>query len=322
MPLVSVAIRAFRRRWLGDAIASVLAQTHRDLELVVYDDAGDLEEVTSAAADARIRYVRASARHGASGRFDAAVRLCRGDFIALLDDDDYYAPGFVERLLAALQAEPGAGIACCRVRFDVGGTLTAPVDRRPAGVMRDSARRMLAERWTVPSSQMLMRRTALDEAWRDQPMPDGVAPDMFVNLRVALAGWWHVLVDEPLVSCRWHAEQLSRTRAALDLPIATWQVLRLEDATLSVLRDRNVARAHLARAVNALCEGRPGEARDELRGAGLSDPAAWALGRRALAVAARAGVPGALAVRLCMALAPRGVHRPGPAPFFGDIPAR
>lgn len=41
-PTVSIAIRAYRRRWLGEAIASVLGQTYRDLELVVYDDAGEI----------------------------------------------------------------------------------------------------------------------------------------------------------------------------------------------------------------------------------------------------------------------------------------
>ena len=50
-PTVSVAIRAFRRRWIAQAIRSVLAQTFTDLELVIYDTAGDLEDVVAAAAD-------------------------------------------------------------------------------------------------------------------------------------------------------------------------------------------------------------------------------------------------------------------------------
>lgn len=67
-PSVSIAIRAHRREWLDDAIASVLAQTHRDLELVIYNDTGTLESVATRTRDARIRYCRGNANLQASGR--------------------------------------------------------------------------------------------------------------------------------------------------------------------------------------------------------------------------------------------------------------
>jgi glycosyltransferase involved in cell wall biosynthesis len=44
-PVVSVAIRAYRRDTLPAAIESVLAQAHRELELVVYDDARTLDDI-------------------------------------------------------------------------------------------------------------------------------------------------------------------------------------------------------------------------------------------------------------------------------------
>ena len=75
----------------------MLAQTHRDLELVIYDDAGDLEALATATGDPRVRYHRAEERRTASGRFTAAVALCRGEYIGILDDDDAYAPDFVGR---------------------------------------------------------------------------------------------------------------------------------------------------------------------------------------------------------------------------------
>ena len=40
--IFSIAIRAYRSRWLSEAIESVLAQTYDDLELIVYDDAGEI----------------------------------------------------------------------------------------------------------------------------------------------------------------------------------------------------------------------------------------------------------------------------------------
>lgn len=310
--LVSIAIRAFRRRWLHEAIASVLEQTHHQLDLVIYDDAGDLEDVAASFGDARVRYVRAATRLGASGRFSAAVAECRGEFIGLLDDDDYYAPELVERLLAALTAEPGAGIAFCRTTFDVEGELSTPSDGRPEGVMRDAARRMLAERWTVSTSHLLMRRTALERAWRDQAMPDGVSPDMFVNLRVALAGWWHVIVDAPLVVSRWHAAQLSRTNEALDLPIATLIALRVDDSGLDELRNRALAHAYLARGLTRIASGERRAALEDCAAAANASPAAWGLTRRLLALAASSGPAGSIATRGALVLMPRGQHRTGP----------
>lgn len=310
--LVSIAIRAFRRRWLHEAMASVLAQTYPHLELVIYDDAGDLEDVAASFADARVRYVRAATHLGASGRFAAAVAYCRGECIGLLDDDDRYEPTFVERLLQVLVDDSGAGIAFCRTTFDVDGALRTPLDGRPAGVVHDAARRMLAERWTVSTSHMLMRRTALEGSWRDQAMPDGVSPDMFVNVRVAIAGWRHVLVDAPLVVCRWHAAQLSRTNEALDLPIATLRALRIDDPALSEARNRTLARACLVRGVSRVAAGLRSAALEDCRAAADAAPWAWRLPRHVLAGLASSGLVGSVVTRAALRLMPRGQHRTKP----------
>ena len=295
-PLVSIAIRAFRRRWLHEAIASVLEQTHHELELVIYDDAGDLEDVAASFADARVRYVRAVTRLGASGRFSAAVAECRGEFIGLLDDDDRYERTFVERLLRELLDDPGAGIAFCRMTYD----------------------RMLAERWTVSPSHMLIRLEALDAAGRQQPMPDGVSPDLFVNMTVALAGWHHVLSGWPLSIYRWHDEQLSRRGpSATDLPIATLKALRVDDGRLGELRNRALARAYLARGVARVSAGDRRASLEDCRAAADASPRSWRLSRRLLTLVAWSGAAGSRLTRGVLTLMPRGHHRTRPPRSIG-----
>ena len=231
MPAVSIAIRAFRRRWLAEAIASVLAQTHRDLELVIYDDAGDLEALATATGDPRVRYHRAEERRTASGRFTAAVALCRGEYIGILDDDDAYAPDFVAALVQALDTDPQCGVAFCRSTWDDNGKLIVPADPRPAGRQADYAVSMLRHGWWTAFSEMLIRRSALEAALRDQPLPPDVGPDTFINLRIALAGWTHVLVDGRLSRRRWHASQLSRTfPVAGDMSVATFRRLSIAES--------------------------------------------------------------------------------------------
>jgi glycosyltransferase involved in cell wall biosynthesis len=320
MPAVSIAIRAFRRRWLCDAIASVLAQTHRDLELVIYDDAGDLEMLATATGDPRIRYHRAAAPRTASGRFAAALALCRGDYVGLLDDDDAYAPDFVARLAAALDADPQAGAAFCRTTWEVdGGTRVQPADPRPAGRQPAVAAAMLRDGWTISPSHLLLRRVACDAALRDQPMPSGVAPDAFLNLRLAMAGWHHVLVDAPLVVTRWHDGQLSRTRPlAGDAAVATWRGLRIDDPVLAALRDRRLARTLIVHAVDALCAGDVRVARDDLAGAAEAAPGAWRASRLAVGGAAACGPVGVWAARLWARTSPRARRRRQPPLAIGD----
>jgi glycosyltransferase involved in cell wall biosynthesis len=319
MPRVSIAIRAFRRRWLSEAIASVLAQTYRDLELVIYDDAGDLEPLASAAGDPRVRYHRAEEPRTASGRFAAAVALCRAAYVGVLDDDDAYAPGFVAALAAALDADPRAGVAFCRTTWEADGVRVAPADPRPPGVQAGIAATMLRDGWTVSPSHMLFRRAAWDAALRDQPMPPGVAPDVFLNLRVALAGWAHVLVDAPLVVLRWHPEQLSRRfPAAADVGVATWRTIVLADPRLAALRDRRLARALLARGLDALRAGQVEDALADLAAARDASPSAWILERRVLAGAAACGGLGVLAARAWSAASSRGRARRRPPLAIGD----
>jgi glycosyltransferase involved in cell wall biosynthesis len=318
MPAVSIAIRAFRRRWLTEAIASVLAQTHRDLELVIYDDAGDLEALATATGDPRVRYHRAEERRTASGRFTAAVAQCRGEYIGILDDDDAYAPDFVAALVRALDADPRCGVAFCRSTWDDGGELIVPADPRPAGRQADYAASMLRHGWWTAFSEMLIRRSALEAALRDQPLPSDVGPDTFINLRIALAGWTHVLVDGRLSRRRWHASQLSRTfPVADDMSVATFRRLSIADPILMVVRDRQLARSHLVRALYALLAGDVLEARVDVGAAVSLAPAAWRAERRALALAVACGPAGVLAARLWAGWSPRGRMRARPPDRIG-----
>jgi glycosyltransferase involved in cell wall biosynthesis len=73
-PLCSVCIRAHRGgEPLRRAIASALAQTLGDLEVVVCDDRGASEATATGFADARVRYVRNVARPGPAGNLAMAI---------------------------------------------------------------------------------------------------------------------------------------------------------------------------------------------------------------------------------------------------------
>jgi succinoglycan biosynthesis protein ExoO len=90
---------------IGKAIESAQNQTVRDFEIVVVDDGstdGTLELVSAMATkDTRIKCVRLPQNLGAGGARNAALVHATGEWVAILDDDDWYEPNRLEVLLKA-----------------------------------------------------------------------------------------------------------------------------------------------------------------------------------------------------------------------------
>jgi succinoglycan biosynthesis protein ExoO len=106
MPRVSIIIAVLNGiRTIGKAIESAQAQTERDLEILVVDDGstdGTPDFVHGyAARDPRIRLIRLEKNVGAAAATNVAIAQAKGDWIGVLDADDWYEPGRVEALLKA-----------------------------------------------------------------------------------------------------------------------------------------------------------------------------------------------------------------------------
>lgn len=113
MPAVSVVIPAYNAaRTLPETLASALAQTHRDLEVVVVDDGStdDTAAVARDAGDDRVRVVSV-ANGGVARARNTGIREASGDFVAFLDADDLWRPTKLERQFEVLSARRDVG-AC------------------------------------------------------------------------------------------------------------------------------------------------------------------------------------------------------------------
>jgi glycosyltransferase involved in cell wall biosynthesis len=114
-PLVTVIIPTRNRaHLLTRSVNSVLAQTYRNFELIVVDDASSdgTGAVLAAIADPRLRVLRREQNKSAAAARNAALPLMRGELVAFHDDDDVWLPEKLERQVAALAASPATTALC------------------------------------------------------------------------------------------------------------------------------------------------------------------------------------------------------------------
>jgi glycosyltransferase involved in cell wall biosynthesis len=113
--LVSILIASWNPRYFEKALRSALAQTYRNLEIVVCDDARDgaIEAIVNKcrALAVPIFYERNAERLMTRKNYERCFARANGEYIKFLNDDDLLEPRCVERLVAALEAEPSAVLA-------------------------------------------------------------------------------------------------------------------------------------------------------------------------------------------------------------------
>jgi len=112
MARVSAIIPAYNgaSRYLEQAIGSVLAQTFRDTELFVVDDASTDDTARLVLRFPQARYFRRAENGGQAAARNDGARLAKGDYLAFLDQDDLWESTFLEETLAILRANPGAAV--------------------------------------------------------------------------------------------------------------------------------------------------------------------------------------------------------------------
>ena len=106
MKQVSIIIPVYNRAaTLPRCIASVLAQTIADWELIAVDDCSSDEsiQVIESFGDPRIRVLRHEQNRGAGPARNTGMLAAQGTYIAFLDSDDEWLPAKLERQIAALE---------------------------------------------------------------------------------------------------------------------------------------------------------------------------------------------------------------------------
>jgi glycosyltransferase involved in cell wall biosynthesis len=218
---------------VGRAMASVLAQTSLDLELIVVDDGStdDTPAVLRSFRDSRVRLIRLAESRGPSRARNEGVWRSRGELVAFLDSDDEWLPEKLDRQVARLREDAHVAVVYCRdLRVDDRNGRRAPTG---AALPEGDVSRMLLRGWNPAFSSVLLRRSVfLDAGGFDPELPAFTDHDLL--LRIAQAGGAFAAVPDVLVvKHEYGGPQISTTPDRLLDAFA-----RMDDKWAPVLRAR------------------------------------------------------------------------------------
>jgi hypothetical protein len=291
-PALTVVIPTYNRAdLLGEAIDSVLAQEWPELELLVVDDGSTDEtpEVLAGYGD-RVRVIRQE-NAGESAARNTGIHAATHELVALLDSDDYWLPGKLERQLALFSQDPAPDVtftAYTRIG-DVAEEEDIVLDHWE-GTQEDALEQLLLG-CRINTSTALGRRSAfIDAGLYDTSLR--CAQDYDLWLRIAARGYRTAYVPEPLATYRIHPGAVSLDPELVNK--STERVLQrvFDSGTLPEAfqgrRDFFMARRYLNSACFYLDCGEGRAAADSIVRAARTRPASvrpgwlkiWAQGRR------------------------------------------
>jgi glycosyltransferase involved in cell wall biosynthesis len=190
-------------RYLGEALESVLRQTHAETTAIVVDDGSiDATAGVARAFGDRVTVIR-QANSGVSAARNRGLDAADGDCVAFLDADDRWHPEKVSRQIAFLAGHPECGLVHTAIRhIDASGSVTG----RPHNIVwrrqtTGDCLPVLLARNTITTSSVLLRR----EIVRDERFLTGLhaAEDWDLWLRLASRTQLGYL-DEELTDYRFH----------------------------------------------------------------------------------------------------------------------
>lgn len=116
MPRVSIGVPVYNgERYIAETLDSLLAQTYKDFELIICDNASTdgTQQIcrTYVERDTRVRYVRNAENIGASKNYMLALELSSGEYFRWANSDDLFAPEGLARCVEILDREPSVVLA-------------------------------------------------------------------------------------------------------------------------------------------------------------------------------------------------------------------
>jgi len=157
--MVSCIIPTYKRSdSLIKAINSILAQTYKNLEVIVVDDNNlddkyslIVQKKLSAIKDKRLRYVKQKKHKNGAAARNAGIKVARGEYIAFLDDDDEWLPEKLEKQIKYLDSKPKYGGVSCLYTYYSNGK---PIRKCPVYTEQNLHKKVLEHSVSLSTSTL------------------------------------------------------------------------------------------------------------------------------------------------------------------------
>jgi glycosyltransferase involved in cell wall biosynthesis len=225
MPKVSVIIPCYNSSaWIVETVDSVLAQTYKDMEVIVVNDGSsdNTEKLLQGYGDS-ITYL-CQQNQGVPAARNAGLRIATGDFIGFLDGDDKWHPDKLKRQIALFDENPEIGVvftdyspfgdeADYQKGFDRGilaGVASGPIHPEGRLIVGDSLLTYLLKDLFPWINTIVVRRQCLEDSatFFDEELLYGA--DFQMTLRFALTKYKFAYIDSCLAFRRERMGSLSK----------------------------------------------------------------------------------------------------------------
>ena len=225
VPCVSVVIPLYNHeKYIEAAIQSVLRQTAKPTEIIVIDDGssdGSAEIVRRLCRDHPEIIFWSWPNQGAHHTLNAGILRATGEFVALLNSDDCFAPDRLASCLALVQSDTSIDVVATRALFldDRGTEVSNPwYDDALAFYRkeRDVAFALFRANFLVTTSNLFLRRSLFESVGTFAPLR--YTHDLEFVLRLVLGKKTIAFLDQPLVAYRLHEKNtISENKAREDI---------------------------------------------------------------------------------------------------------
>ena len=213
-PLISVLIPSYNtERYVGEAIASLLAQSFHDFECIILDDGSTdrSEEIILHFMrwDTRIRYERHRSNEWIAKTRNDLIGLARGKYIAFLDSDDTAYPERLLQQYTYMEAHTECGV--CGSNFHIVHQAWKKLYDIINPESDEAIRRSLALKNPFWQNTVMIRKECFSRVWLYDRAFD-VAEDLELWTRIGTCYQFHN-IQEFLGTYRIHGENSIKKRA-------------------------------------------------------------------------------------------------------------
>jgi glycosyltransferase involved in cell wall biosynthesis len=225
--------------YIAEALASVGKQTYDHWEVIAVDDCGPedetrecIESFASEYPDHRVELIRHEKNQGVSAARNSAIKAAKGEFIALLDPDDYWMEKHLEILHEKLSSTPQSTVlAFSNVVMSSDSEIPHGIPTYPTLSELENVSQGLALRnFIQPSAALMRRRAVLGVGGFDESPEIQHVEDWDLWLSLLNNGYEITYVDEATAVYRLHLGSASLDESACE----RWKALHAKQANFLI----------------------------------------------------------------------------------------